>query len=144
MTLTEWIINGEVGVSSKTMWAAITGAVTGGDKGGDYDVPRDDNDFRRCYEFVEACEIVSEELDRVKRVFPWYAPFIDAWDELVAMWTGLKSLPPETSFNQVIDDLELQSKRIAGYEQVSDSIWVLRNKDGQPTSISINVIIKNA
>ncbi|MCB0374546.1 MAG: hypothetical protein KDD04_01355 [Sinomicrobium sp.] len=47
MTLNEWIINGETGISSKTMWAAITGTVTAGRKGYGFDVPHDPDDFRR-------------------------------------------------------------------------------------------------
>ena len=52
LTLDEWIINGDLGISSKTMWAALKDediSQTHGDKPYDYD------DFSRCYKLYFLC-----------------------------------------------------------------------------------------
>ena len=78
MTLLEWITTGEVGISSKTMWAAIMGTFPlGHGKGWDFDVPHDGDDFRRCLELVNKCQLGKKDLQKVKNSVPWFAPFID-------------------------------------------------------------------
>lgn len=86
----KWLVMGEVGVSSRTMVAAMAGIVPemakSPHKGMTYDVPHDPDDLRRCVEMAEYCEVTKEDLEKVTRVFKWWKPFIDAWDELVAMF----------------------------------------------------------
>jgi hypothetical protein len=86
MTLNEWIIYGETGISSKTMWAAITGAVSQELESGYFDIPHDSDDFSRCYKFWKQCNLTREQLNKVKETFNWWAPYIDHWDELAAMY----------------------------------------------------------
>lgn len=118
MTLSEWIILGETGVSSKTMWAAITGTIKGGDKGcGNLNVPYDRDDFSRCYEFWKGCNISKEQLDTVSKVLHWWKPFIDNWDKLVAMYENGDMM------YDFISSLEEESKRLAGWVQIDESCW---------------------
>lgn len=129
MTQAEWILKGETGISSKTMWAAINGVATpeqkNGKRLGDYDVPYDPADFRRCYKYVNQTGLTKEELQKVKEVFPWYAPFIDNWDELVSLFEKeLKRADkccPKTY--ELIKKLEIESKKLDGWIEISPNHW---------------------
>ena len=112
MTLNQWIVNGETGISSKTLWAVFSGVETEKqqmDSFGTYDVPKDGDDFRRCCLFVNQCEL-KDRLHEVVEVFPAWAPFIDNWDELEEM---LDNDLPTYDF---VSDLENISKTIDGWK----------------------------
>lgn len=85
MTLDEWIVNDDTGISSKTLWAALKGININNIPNGRFDYPHDNSDFGRCYRLVKNCGITKEHLNEVKKVFNWLSPLIDAWDELVAL-----------------------------------------------------------
>jgi hypothetical protein len=79
MTPIEWIANGEIGTSSKTMWCAIMGVPCDG-----ADVPHDPDDFVRCFKLILGVDgwNTKDILARVVRAYPWWKPYIDAWDGL--------------------------------------------------------------
>ena len=74
----EWIATCNTGVSSKTMWCALMGVK----RKINLSAPRDNGDFRRCYDMVEYGHITLDELQIVKKQYPWFAPFVDNWGEL--------------------------------------------------------------
>ena len=74
----EWIATCNTGVSSKTMWCALMGVK----RKINLNTPRDNGDFRRCYDMVEYGHITLDELQIVKKQYPWFAPFVDNWEEL--------------------------------------------------------------
>ena len=83
MTIDEWIINGRVGESSKTMWAVLKGLnvkVNYGDK------PYDPDHFSRCYAFVDLCNINKKGLSLISEKLPYWKPYIDNWDKLCKMY----------------------------------------------------------
>jgi hypothetical protein len=81
MTLNEWIINGSVGQSSKTIWSVLQGVkMNNGNK------PYDPCDFGRCYELVNQCNILREDLKRVSRRLPYWKPYVDNWEKLTEMY----------------------------------------------------------
>ena len=84
--LDDWIIKGDVGVSSKTMWAAIKGCDIGPIYG---DIPRDPDDFGRCYEFVKGCGISNDDLKIIYQRLPYWKPYIDNWEELCDMYESI-------------------------------------------------------
>jgi hypothetical protein len=89
MKLNEWIIYGETGISSKTMWAAITGSYNEEYRYMEYrvfDIPKDADDFSRCYKFFKLCNLSDKHLRKVKEVFPFWGPYIDNWSELVRLY----------------------------------------------------------
>ena len=103
MTLDEWIISGDTGLSSKTMWAALK-FIDVDPLNNRFSYPSDGGDFGRCYRLVKECNIPKEGLDRVKEVFKWFAPIIDNWEELCSLYEKkgdiykrLKELQPEIS-----------------------------------------------
>ena len=74
----EWIATCNTGVSSKTMWCALMGVK----RKINLSTPRDNGDFRRCYDMVEYGHVTLDDLQIVKKQYPWFAPFVDNWKEL--------------------------------------------------------------
>ena len=88
MTLSEWIANGEVGTSSKTMWCALQGIPF--DRA---DVPHDPDDFSRCYQlYILVPEFRSADaFDRIAAMYPWWKPYLDQWRKLERMYCAATS-----------------------------------------------------
>lgn len=87
MTLNEWILFGDVGLSSKTMWAVVTGTVNDRNiKKFCANIPCDKSDFGRCYALWKECNLTDSDLNKIKDIFPIWKPFIDNWYELVRMY----------------------------------------------------------
>lgn len=91
MTPEEWIIKGRTGISSKTIWAALMGAVKephacGSFKDGDFDIPYDPSDFLRCHRLLQAVPGWRERLPEVSAVFPKWGPFVEAWPDLERLY----------------------------------------------------------
>ena len=117
MTLNEWIIFGETGISSKTMWAAIMGV--GSDKylRGKFDVPHDKADFGRCYKLVKYCNLNKSDLEKVKTAFPWFAPFIDYWDTLVDLYENNREM------YEYMEALVDESRILGGWKKIDNQCW---------------------
>ena len=98
MNLNEWIVNGRIGISSKTMWAILQGIEYVGDK------PYDPDDFSRCYKFVKLCNITEQDLQKISRTLPYWKPYIDNWQKLTEM------------YEQNDKEKWLNSKKIGMYE----------------------------
>lgn len=74
----EWIATCDTGISSMTMWSALMGVK----RKKDLDILKDNSDFRRCYDMVEYGHVTLDELQVVKKQYPWFAPVVDNWKEL--------------------------------------------------------------
>ena len=86
MTPEQWIIEGEVGTSSKTIWAVMMGVVKGKKEcNWEYDTPKDPDDFKRCWKLINAVPEWRSRLQEVADVFPKWIPFIREWDKLETM-----------------------------------------------------------
>lgn len=134
MNQNEWIIKGEVGTSSKTMWAAINGVALKGavyHKGGmsRYDIPSDPSDFSRCLKYVELTGVTKEQLQIVKEVFPWWSPFIDNWDKIVKLFNSEIKLRAMQKTYDYIQELERQSKILAGWKETKHNQWTFSRED---------------
>lgn len=123
MNLNEWMVFGNVGVSSKTMWAAITGAVTEGKKGWTFDVPHDPSDFSRCLEFYEQCNLTTNDLQKVKKVFKWWAPFVDNWEKMVALWNEELPTGSAPKLYKYMQELEDESRILDGWVKTGPGSW---------------------
>ena len=89
MTMDEWIVSDDTGISSKTIWAALK-IPNIKDDNFRFDVPSDNSDFRRCYRLVKNCEITKENLQKVSEALNWYKPIIDNWDKLSELYENEK------------------------------------------------------
>lgn len=82
-----WLINGETGLSSKTM-ASIT--MGGNGNNGRYGIsyPHDPDDLNRCIKLVKAAPEVRDAFPKIAASHPKWAVIIRHWDELVALFHG--------------------------------------------------------
>ena len=74
----KWVATCDTGISSMTMWSVLMGVK----RKKDLNIPKDNSDFRRCYDMVEYGHVTLEELQAVKEQYPWFAPVVDNWKEL--------------------------------------------------------------
>ena len=77
-----WLRNGDTGVSSKTIFSVF---VPGYDAGHE-DIPHDPSDFGRCYRLLKIEPSWRARLSEVSDRFPEWKPFVEAWDELTALY----------------------------------------------------------
>ncbi|MEX3764493.1 hypothetical protein [Paraburkholderia phenoliruptrix] len=86
--LGNWLINGNVGVSSKTMAAIALGATTtsAGEHGWGVDAPHDPADFGRCYRLVQKVPEIREFFPRIAKKVKPFAGILKHWDELVRLY----------------------------------------------------------
>ena len=89
MTMDEWIVSNDTGISSKSIWAALR-VPNIKDDNFRFDVPSDNSDFGRCYRLVKNCGITKDSLHKVSQVFKWYKPVIDSWDTLSELYEAEK------------------------------------------------------
>ena len=86
----QWIVNGEVGTSSKTIWAVMMDGVLPNRKDSwDYSVPHDPDDFNRCWKLLVLFPEWRNRLPEVASQFPAWIGFVREWDKLTAMYESL-------------------------------------------------------
>ena len=79
-----WLLNGEVGISSKTMASALLDVYYH-----KADMPYDADDFRRCYKFAEFAELQEKDFNKIIYMYPWWQHIRDVWvDCAVALSDG--------------------------------------------------------
>lgn len=79
--LEEWLRHGEIGVSSSTLAASITGLPLASSRG----TPLDASDFRRCVGLLQAAPALRDGLiDPITRgrLGEAWRPLLDAWEDL--------------------------------------------------------------
>lgn len=104
----QWIVNGEVGTSSKTIWAVMMGAVVlDGDRAwANYSVPHDPDDFSRCWKLLNLFPEWRKRLSEVATTFPEWVGFVREWDTLTAMFeSNLKQNPKQHGYSPGMYDL---------------------------------------
>lgn len=86
MNPNEWIISGDTGRSSKTIWAVMMGVVPKEYPWYKFDTPGDPADFGRCYRLLQHFSEWKERLSEVAKTFPEWTPLVREWDSLTALW----------------------------------------------------------
>lgn len=106
----EWIATHRVGTSSKTMWAALMGVKP--ENSYDiifYDVPYDADDFSRCCDLVNFCEITpAYDFPKITAIFPWYDPILARWETLALLYERKQW----DKFREIIDKAVDESREI--------------------------------
>lgn len=119
MELLKWIALGKVGISSRSMWLAITGLINKPEKMGTYfNVPMDSDDFSQCLELVQDYNITKEQLEKVKIPFPWFAPIIDNWNELVLLYNMRSGMLYDR-----LQKLRHECMKIDGFWEIRSGYW---------------------
>jgi len=118
MTLNEWIIFGEVGMSSKTMWAIVSDILNAENiKNFRVEIPYDKGDFSRCYKLWKECELLDSDLMKIKETCPIWKPFIDNWYELVRLYETNEKM------YEYMSELVEQGRLNAGWIRTSPNSW---------------------
>lgn len=82
--ITKWLIEGDVGLSSKTM-----ASIALGDEGCEINYPHDPSDFRRCYLFLSQCidwRNHKSLLDKLATLSKEWSSIRDNWIELLDLY----------------------------------------------------------
>ena len=74
----EWLFNGEVGLSSKTIAASVLRVYYNRAH-----IPYDKSDFSRCYKLVKFADIPKIELEILAKTYPEWKPIVENWDNLI-------------------------------------------------------------
>ncbi len=78
-----WLIYGERGISSLTMFKHLDGRDF--TRGNEWP-PSDPDDFKRCYKLLEAVPQWKDQLHKMKPVSPGWEKLVDNWDKLTEMY----------------------------------------------------------
>lgn len=77
-----WLVNGERGMSSETMFYYFTGR-----RIGRYETtPSDPDDFKRCYKLLQAVPQWKNELEKLRKGGDVWSKLVDNWDKLTEMY----------------------------------------------------------
>lgn len=76
-----WMVSGDTGTSSITIWSVMRGVTPR-----HADIPYDPDDFGRCYRLLKVMPSWRARLGEVADRYPKWRPFVDAWDELTALY----------------------------------------------------------
>lgn len=128
----QWIISNDTGISSKTIWAVMMGAVTGKEHPFTFDVPHDPCDFGRCYRLIFHFPEWRERLHEVGELFPMWKPMIREWDKLSEMFSqnirNGKTSGWSDEMYKFMQKLEDEGHIEDGWIQTSPSGWEKRIK----------------
>lgn len=127
----QWIINGETGTSSKTIWAVMMNAVMDNRKNTwDYGVPHDPDDLKRCVNMLTLIPEWRPRLQEVANAFPIWTPFVREWDKLEKMcwkWIaddyGRQDKGHATKLFDFIQGLNHEGLLLDGWIQNSPNSW---------------------
>ncbi len=126
----QWIVNGEVGTSSKTIWAVMQDAVIKDSPraGWDYGVPHDPDDFSRCWKLLILFPQWRRRLSEVAQVFPSWIGFIREWDKLEKMYLKNLTDKPEgfgysKEMYNLMQQLEDEGRLADGWVQTAPGSW---------------------
>lgn len=101
--LGNWLINGDTGISSKTMAAIALGA-TKSDKHS-VDAPYDEADFGRCYRLVQKVPEIREHFPRIGKKVKIFAGILREWDVLVRIYERDKPKGESRELHELIRGL---------------------------------------
>lgn len=111
-----WTNRGEHGISSCTIFYAFTAAVLwplgGRPLKHAADVPHDPDDFRRCRLLLDLFPEWRADLGPLVRLFPWYGPLVEHWDEMDRLWEEESPSRWCPKLYDLMKELEEQSRAI--------------------------------
>lgn len=79
-----WLVNGNVGASSKTMFNCLIG-----NRNFAINHPYDPDDFSRCYELLEAVPEFKSRLYKLKRLSLEWSNIVDNWGKLIEYYENM-------------------------------------------------------
>lgn len=79
----QWLASGSRGLSSETIFTAITGVRIG--DADDVNHPWDPDDFRRCRLLLEACPEIAAELPKMSIASRAWAALVPRWNDICTL-----------------------------------------------------------
>ena len=117
MTPEEWIIGGDTGVSSKTIWAVMMGVVPDNPAPFTFSVPLDPSDFGRCFRLLEQIPEWRDRLNEVAETFPEWGPMVREWAKMTHLYRRSIEL------YDLMQDLKHEGMRNTGWVEVGPGSW---------------------
>jgi hypothetical protein len=81
---------------------------------GHMDIPYDPDDFGRCYRLLKVMPSWRERLAEVAAVCPQWAPFVEAWGELTALYEDELENGPVTKGVRMAPRLYARMRELRG------------------------------
>ena len=81
-----WFFGPDAGTSSLTIFSVLSKHRDRLPADFRPDIPHDPDDFGRCHRLLETVPGWRAQLSEVAGKYPKWAPLVDAWDELTALW----------------------------------------------------------
>lgn len=101
LTPQEWEKGRDTGISSLTIYHAITGLPRLAHAHGvDVDIPHDPDDFGRCYRLLKLFPAWRGELGKVTRLCPRWKKYVENWNKLTELYEQelAKKIPEGTLY----------------------------------------------
>ena len=105
----DWIVSGDTGLSSKTIWRVMVG-VTVTPAWHEVSVPHDWSDFGRCYRLLILFPW-RIRLGEVAAQFPEWAPIVRQWDELTRLYEAKEYKELNALLWRLIDESREPAKK---------------------------------
>lgn len=80
--LLDWALNGNTGLSSKTMARNLVDTYNGEQE---QEIPYDISDLERCIKMVQACPSTRPFLNKISKKLPYYKPLIERFEHLESL-----------------------------------------------------------
>ncbi len=80
----DWLLSGDTGTSSMTIYSVMSGR--GSPRGGRGDAPYDPADFGRCYRLLKRYPEWVPKLQRVADAYPIWRGLVTHWQELCSLY----------------------------------------------------------
>lgn len=151
--LIEWLLNGNTGISSKSMAAVAVGTKLG--DGWGFDAPHDPSDFSRCYKLVQRVPEIRRFFPQIGRRIPKFKGILDNWDNLCRihdrdidsggsseLYILIKTLRGDKNrkgaINEVRNLSDLINLKNAGYDVGSDILSFVANTSSNTGHAEVN------
>jgi hypothetical protein len=95
-----WLLNGNVGLSSKTMFNCLIG-----NRFFEINHPYDPADFGRCYQLLESVPEWKTELDKLKPLSKEWENLVNNWDKLTEFYENMRDTKKVNGMYQFMQNL---------------------------------------
>ena len=121
MTPLEWMMAGDIGVSSKTILHVMERTPPPGH----VDVPYDPGDFGRCHRLLEAFPSYRARLGEVAAMYPAWVGLVREWDALTEMYCVARNTGAERAdgLYERMQSLIDEGRRADGWTENAPGCW---------------------
>lgn len=129
MTPRDWMLSGDTGISSKCIYAVMTGS-----KCRDSSPPSDPSDFGRCFRLLQHFPEWRPRMGEVAAKFPEWTALVRQWSELADLYK-LESKNPSGKAPQLYDRMKVlvdEGRIAAGWVKTGPGSWRGPNRTEVP------------